>query len=53
MDDAGILRPKVLIVPVETPCPSVSGASIKGMLNLSGAQLFVVTDTAGTWSALN
>jgi len=49
MDDAGILRPKVFIVPVETPCPNVSGASVQGMLNLSGTDLYVVTDTIGTW----
>lgn len=49
MDDSGILRPKVLIIPVETPCPTVSGASIQGMMNLSGTDLYVVTDVAGTW----
>jgi hypothetical protein len=48
-----ILQPKVLIVPVEEPCPSVTGAGVKGMLNLSGAKLYVVTDTSGTWTALN
>lgn len=51
--DGDILRPKVLIVPVEAPCPTVSGAQVKGMLNLSGSKLYVVTDTAGTWTILN
>ena len=53
MDDAGILRPKVFIVPVETPCPDVSGASVEGMLNISGAQLFFVSGTGGTWTPVN
>jgi len=49
VDDGGILRPKVLIFPVETPCPTVSGASVQGMTNLSGGNLYVVSDAAGTW----
>lgn len=48
--DGDILRPKVLIVPVESPCPNVSGASVKGMLNISGALLYFVSDNAGTWA---
>lgn len=51
--DGEILRPKVLIVPREIPNPVVSGASVIGMLNLSGAKLYVITDTDGTWTALN
>lgn len=53
VDDGGILRPLVLIAPVETPCPTVSGASVKGMICLSGAVLQVVTDNAGTWAPLH
>jgi hypothetical protein len=51
--DGEILKPKVLIVPFEQPNPTVSGASIRGMLNLSGSTLYIVTDDAGTWTALN
>ena len=52
MDDAGILRPKVLILPVESPCPNISGASVKGQLNISGADLYFCSDTAGTWKVV-
>jgi hypothetical protein len=47
-----IIQPKVLIVPIESPCPSVSGAGVKGMLCVSGASLFVVNDNSGTWQAV-
>lgn len=52
MDDSGILRPKVLIIPVETPSPVVSGANIIGMLNLSGSVLQVMTNASGAWLAI-
>ena len=45
-----IVQPKVLIVPIEAPCPTVTGASVKGMLNISGARLYFVSDTIGTWT---
>ena len=44
-----VIAPKVFIVHNESPCPNVSGASVKGMLNLSGSKLYVVNDNSGTW----
>ena len=48
-----IVQPKVLIVPRQSPCPSVSGAGVMGMLNLSGALLYYVNDTSGTWQQVD
>ena len=47
-----VIAPRVFIVPDESPCPVVSGASVKGMLCLSGGKLFVVKDLAGTWECV-
>lgn len=48
-----IIAPRVLIVPVQNGCPIVSGAEVKGMLNISGTYLYYVSNNAGTWQRLS
>lgn len=48
-----IIAPRVLIVPVQSPAPVVSGAEVKGMLCISGSNLYFVKDNAGTWVGLS
>lgn len=48
-----ILRPKVLILPRHEPLPNVTGASIIGMIAISGADVFVVNNSSGNWARLS
>ena len=36
-----VVMPSAIIIPRNTPCPSVSGATVRGQLNLSGAKLYL------------
>jgi len=44
-----VVMPKVLVVPVNTPCPAVSGASVYGQLNISGNKLCYYTGSGWYW----
>lgn len=51
-DGFKVVAPKVLIVNKTTPCPVVSGSSVIGMLNISGAKLYVCTTSGGAWELI-